>query len=55
MTIKFNLTATIEIPNVVEFPPKEAVEEAIIGMLEFEGMIPCELVVTNYTAEEDRR
>lgn len=52
MTLKFNLIATIEVPNADKFPPKEAIEEAIIEMLKFEGMMSHELAVTNYTAEE---
>lgn len=51
MTIKFNLTATIEVPNADKFPQKEEIEKSIAEMFEFEGMISHELAVTNYTAE----
>ena len=51
MTLKFNLMATIEVPNADEFPPKEVIEKSIAEMLEFEGMISHELAVTDYTAE----
>ena len=53
MTLKFNLIATIEVPNADMFPPKEAVEKAITDMLEFEGMISRELAVTDYRADEE--
>lgn len=53
MTIKFNLTATIEVPNADKFPPKEVIEKSIAEMLEFEGMISHELAVTDYRAEGD--
>lgn len=51
MTLKFNLMATIEVPNADEFPPKEVVEKDIADMLKLEGMISHELAVTDYTAE----
>ena len=53
MTLKFNLMATIEVPNADKFPPKEVVEERIIDMLRWEGMISHELAVTDYRAEGD--
>lgn len=53
MTLKFNLMATIEVPNADKFPPKEVVEESIIDMLRWEGMISHELAVTDYRAEGD--
>jgi hypothetical protein len=51
MKLKFNLMATIEVPNADEFPPKEVIEKSIAEMFEFEGMISRELAVTDYTAE----
>lgn len=36
MTIKFNLTATIEVPNADKFPQKEEIEKSIAEMFEFE-------------------
>lgn len=53
MTIKFNLTATIEIPGADKFPPKEVVEKDIADMLKWEGMVSHELAVTDYRAEGD--
>ncbi len=53
MTLKFNLMTTIEVPNADKFPPKEVVEESIIDMLRWEGMISHELAVTDYRAEGD--
>ena len=51
MTLKFNLMATIEVPNADKFPPKEEIEKSIAEILEFEGMVSHELAVTDYTAE----
>ena len=51
MTLKFKLTATIEVPGADKFPPKEEIEKSIAEILEFEGMISHELAVTDYTAE----
>ena len=51
MTLKFNLMATIEVPNADKFPPKEEIEKSIAEMLEFEGMVSHGLAVTDYTAE----
>ena len=51
MTLKFNLTATIEVPDADKFPTKEEIEKSIAEMLEFEGMVSHELAVTDYTAE----
>ena len=53
MTIKFNLTATIEVPKADKFPPKEVVEKDISDMLKWEGMVSHELAVTDYRAEGD--
>ena len=52
MTLKFNLMATIEVPNADKFPPKEEIEKSIAEILEFEGMISHELEVTDYRADE---
>lgn len=52
MTVKFNLMATIEVPNADKFPPKEEIEKSIAEILEFEGMISHELAVTDYRADE---
>lgn len=51
MTVKFNLMATIEVPNADKFPSKEEIEKSIAEMFKFEGMISHELAVTDYTAE----
>lgn len=53
MTLKFNLMATIEVPNADKFPPKEEIEKNIAEILEFEGMISHELAVTNYCLVEE--
>ena len=53
MTLKFNLMATIEVPNADKFPPKEVLEKSITEILEFEGMISHELAVTNYCLVEE--
>ena len=53
MTVKFNLMATIEVPNADKFPPKEEIEKSIAEILEFEGMISHELAVTDYRADEE--
>ena len=53
MTLKFNLMATIEVPNADKFPTKEEIEKSIAEILEFEGMISHELAVTDYRADEE--
>lgn len=53
MTLKFNLTATIDVPDADEVPPKEEIEKSIAEILEFEGMVSHELAVTDYRAEGD--
>ena len=57
MTLKFNLTATIEVPDADKFPPKEAAEKDLREFLECEGMIVHSLEVTNYCVpvEEGKR
>ena len=53
MTIKFKLTATIEVPDADEFPPKEMVEKDLMELFISEGMVPHELEITDYYMEQD--
>ena len=53
MTIKFKLTATIEVSDADEFPPKEMVEKDLMELFISEGMVPHELEITDYYMEQD--
>jgi hypothetical protein len=53
MTLKFNLMATIEVPNADEFPPKERVEKDLMELFISEGMIPHELKLMDYYVEQE--
>ena len=48
MTIQFNLSTAIEVPDADECPPPEEVERQLIEFFEEEGMIARGLEVTNY-------
>ena len=53
MKILFNLLTTIEIPDAEVFPPREQVEEFLVKLFEYEGMIAHGLEVTNYGVPAD--
>lgn len=53
MTIKFKLTATIDVPDADEFPPKEMAEKDLMELFISEGMIPHELKLTDYYVEQE--
>lgn len=53
MTIKFKLTATIEVPDADIFPPKEMAEKGITELFISEGMVPNELKLTDYYMEQE--
>lgn len=53
MTIKFKLTATIEVPDADKFPPKEMAEKDLMELFISEGMNPHELEITDYYMERE--
>lgn len=53
MTIKFKLTATIEVPYADKFPPKEMAEKGLMELFISEDMIPHELKLTDYYVERE--
>lgn len=53
MTIKFKFTATIEVSDADEFPPKEMVEKDLMELFISEGMVPHELEITDYYMERE--
>ena len=53
MTIRFKLTATIEVPDADEFHPKEMAEKDLMELFISDGMIPHELKLTDYYMERE--
>ena len=55
MRISFNLTTTIEIPDVDKVPSREEVEKEFIDFFADEGLITHGLEITNYRAIADEQ
>lgn len=53
MTLKFNLMATIEVPNADKAPLRELLEESLVDLFEDEGMVVRKLRVTDYYAKQE--